>query len=159
MKVKQLMIGDWIHNNFTGEDFQVWPSFLAQATDYHGKMLDTTLDELNSEPIPLTNAFLKANGFKRKGGASYWHEGKQNACIIHWNENKNELIIGSNQFDGMFRCYVHYVHDVQHAFAFFGIDKDFVLKTKPKKKNTARESHHSEDTSVYDSPEGVWDNR
>ena len=158
MKIKQLMIGDWIHNNYSNEDYQVWPTFFSQATRF-GHQPDATLEDINVEPIPLTDAFLKANGFKREGGASYWHEGKQNACIIHWNENKNELIIGSNQFDGMFRCYVHYIHDVQHAFTFCDIDKEFVLKAKPKKKKTTKEQHHAEESSVYDGPEGVWDNR
>lgn len=158
MKVKQLMIGDWIHNNFTNDNYQVWPSFLAQATNY-GKNLDATLDDINVEPIPLTDAFLKANGFKRTGGASHWSKGDYFASIMHWNENKVELIIGSRQKDIMFRGYIHYVHDLQHAFAFCGIDKDFVLKAKPKKKKTAREQHHSEESSVYDGPEGVWDNR
>ena len=126
MKAKELMIGDWVKIcNGKGEyidDTQVSITILDLLCQ------DTKIMKL--EPIPLTDAFLKANGFKREGGASYWHKGDYNAAILHWNEDKVELIIGSKQTDGMFRGYVHYVHDVQHAFAFCGIDKDFIIKKK-----------------------------
>lgn len=124
------MIGDWV-KMYNGKDEYIADT---QVNITMLEMLENDSKIMKLEPIPLTNAILKANGFKREGGASYWHKGKHDASILHWNEDKNELIIGSNQFSWMFRCYVRYVHELQHAFAYCDIEKEFVLESKSKKK-------------------------
>ena len=80
------------------------------------------------EPIQITDAILKANGFNREGGASYWHEGDRDACILYWSEDKEQLVIGSPCDDCMVKMNVRYVHELQHAFRLAGIDKEIKLE-------------------------------
>lgn len=79
------------------------------------------------EPIPLTTEILEKNGFKREGGASYWHEGGRDACVIHWGNGKEQLIIGSPCDDCMVKMNVRFIHELQHAFRLVGIEKEIVL--------------------------------
>ena len=80
------------------------------------------------EPIPLTGDILKANGFNREGGASYWHEGDRDACILHWSKDKDQLVIGSPCDECMVKMNVRYVHELQHAFRLAGIDYEIKLE-------------------------------
>ena len=64
MKVIDLMIGDWIHNNYTNENYQVWRTFFSQATNY-GKRLYATFEDVNIAPIPITPEILEKNGFEK----------------------------------------------------------------------------------------------
>ena len=75
LSCKDLMIGDWV--SYHGIVNKVAPADFCQKA---------WIDEI--EPIPLTDAILKANGFNREGGASYWHEGDRDACILYWSEDK-----------------------------------------------------------------------
>ena len=47
-KVTDLMVGDWIHNNYTNDNYQVWRTFFSQATNY-GKRMDATLEDCNCD--------------------------------------------------------------------------------------------------------------
>ena len=98
-KVTDLMVGDWIHNNYTNDNYQLWPSFFSQATDF-GKRMDATLEDCNCEPIPLSDAILE----------------------------KTELIIGCPSDDYFVKMPVRYVHELQHAFRLAGIDKEIKLE-------------------------------
>lgn len=138
MKVKELMIGDWIHNNFTNNNFQVWPSFLAQATNY-GRNLDRTLDDVNCAPIPLTKEILEANGFKYREWAYDYDRFDQ------WNldniDDKGEyhgtLVTINRRKDGEWmdtRCRantmydINYVHQLQNFLSQCGVDKEIKLE-------------------------------
>ena len=126
-KVTDLMVGDWIRNNYTNDNYKLWPSFFSQATDF-GKRKDATLEDINCEPVPLTDEILNVNGFNRKGGVSYWHEGGRDASIIYWSKEKTELIIGCPSDDYFVKMPVRYVHELQHAFRLAGIDKEIKLE-------------------------------
>lgn len=126
-KVTDLMVGDWIHNNYTNENYQLWNAFFSQATNFD-KRMDATLEDCNCEPVPLTDEILKANGFHREGGVSYWHEGGRDASIIYWSKEKTELIIGCSSDDYFVKMPVRYVHELQHAFRLAGIDKEIKLE-------------------------------
>ena len=121
---KDLMVGDWVYNTFNKQNERV------QEIRDKGVMLDYNdiyeYDEI--EPIPLTDAILKTNGFNREGGASYWHEGDRDACILYWSEDKEQLVIGSPCDDCMVKMNVRYVHELQHAFRLVGIDKEIKLE-------------------------------
>ena len=77
MKANELMIGDWVYNTHNRQNEQV-----AEIGSGLVMLAYNDLYEYNEiEPIPLTDAILKANGFNREGGASYWHEGDRDACM------------------------------------------------------------------------------
>lgn len=127
MGAKELMISDWVM--FNGSYYQI--EEISQKGWVHltnkSARVNMTTDYLLEvlQPIPLTSEILKANGFIRDGGASYWHKGKHTAVIIHWNAKMQELMIGNHKEDGMFRANVKYLHQLQHAFTYCEIDKDF----------------------------------
>ena len=109
-KVKDSMVGDWIHNNYTNDNYQLWPSFFSQATNF-GKRMDVTLKDCNCEPVPLTDEILKKNGFEVKVGPS----GKYQLTIEGVNCRVDFNII-------------EYVHELQHALRLCGIDKEIKLE-------------------------------
>ena len=144
MKAKDLMIGDWIHNNFTNDDFQVWPSFLAQATNY-GRDLDRTLEDISCEPIPITAEILKENGFMPDDLCDY---AEKYVCPVEIKKIP-QTILGFTFYEGisadtLFKCWtkpescdgensVHicdlkYVHQLQHALRLCGVEKEIELK-------------------------------
>ena len=125
MKAKELMIGDWIHNNFTDDDFQVWPSFLSQATDY-GRNLDRTLDDISCEPIPLTDTILNKNGFQyyHKNFASLSHTHPFRLEMVEWPDENGRG--GLWTVGGIIN--VRYVHEFQHALKVCGVDKEIKLE-------------------------------
>lgn len=124
MKATELMIGDWVMNTYNRKPEQVCEIRERMVMLDYNDLYD--YDEI--EPIPLTCEILKANGFNREGGASYWHEGDRDACILHWSEDKEQLVIGSPCDDCMVKMNVRYVHELQHAFRLAGIDKEIKLE-------------------------------
>lgn len=124
MKPTELMIFDWVYNTHNRKPEQVAEIGSGLV------MLDyNDLYEYNEiEPIPLTGEILKANGFRREGGASYWHEGDRDSCILHWSKDKTELIVGCPSDDYFVKMPVRYVHELQHAFRLAGIDYKIKLE-------------------------------
>jgi len=135
MKVKELMIGDWFHNNYTNENYQVWPTFLSQATNF-GKRMDATFEDINISPIPLTAEILKRSGFEvqdQGGGRKDVWAGFGIDC-----EGDIEIEFQDNipvhlKIDGGFRgeyytsANIKYVHQLQHALRLCGIEKEIEL--------------------------------
>lgn len=135
LSCKDLMVGDWViphvfdstlkpskivgihYNSYKGKDYVDWVD--CEVWD------ELSMNDI--EPIPLTPEILKKNGFKREGGASYWHEGGHDACILHWNKDKVQLIVGCPSDDYMVKMNVKHVHELQHAFRLCGIEKEFEL--------------------------------
>ena len=128
MTTKELMIGDWVLDKAVSDN----PVQIEQINEknVHYKRgngyMSAGVELL--EPVLLTDAILKANGFNREGGASYWHEGDRDACILYWSEDKEQLVIGSPCDDCMVKMNVRYVHELQHAFRLAGIDKEIKLE-------------------------------
>ena len=122
------MIGDWVLDKAVSDN----PVQIEQINEknVHYKRgngyMSAGVELL--EPVLLTDAILKANGFNREGGASYWHEGDRDACILYWSEDKEQLVIGSPCDDCMVKMNVRYVHELQHAFRLAGIDKEIKLE-------------------------------
>lgn len=135
LSVKDLMINDWVNAVIDGE---VYPSVITKmerdTEDFKVEFLAVPRDWEEGDffdeiqPIPLTDAILKANGFNREGGVSYWHEGGRDASIIYWSKEKTELIIGCSHDDYFVKMPVRYVHELQHAFRLAGIDKEIKLE-------------------------------
>ena len=128
MTTKELMIGDWVLDKAVSDN----PVQIEQINEknVHYKRgngyMSAGVELL--EPVLLTDAILKANGFNREGGASYWHEGDRDAYILYWSEDKEQLVIGSPCDDCMVKMNVRYVHELQHAFRLAGIDKEIKLE-------------------------------
>ena len=124
MTTNELMIDDWVYNTHNRQNEQIAEIGSGLVMLAYNELYE--YDEI--EPIPLTDEILKANGFNREGGASYWHEGGHHACILYWNEEKVQLIIGSPYEDCMVKMNVRYVHELQHAFRLACIDKEIKLE-------------------------------
>lgn len=123
MSAEELMIGDWVkfkNSDLCHQVYAVQGKSVKVDKQYWHK-------DDNLHPIPLTGEILKANGFNREGGASYWHEGDRDACILHWNKDKDQLVIGSPCDECMVKMNVRYVHELQHAFKLAGIDFNIKL--------------------------------
>lgn len=130
MKIKELTIGDWFHNNYTNENYQVWPTFLSQATNY-GKRLDATFEDINITPIPLTKEILMNNGFRIIFEGELHTTYFQDIESFHV-EVKIDCInyIKLSMSNGLgYRVTIEckYVHLLQHAFRLCGITKEIVL--------------------------------
>ena len=78
-------------------------------------------------PMPLTGEILEKYGFRREGGASYWHGEEHDACIIHWNKDRNELIVSDREVTPIIRLNVRFVHQLQDAMRQVGINKKIEL--------------------------------
>ena len=117
MKANELMIGDWVFI----KDYPIRALPQRVRPEHYVRSL------VEFEPIPITTEILKKNGFKREGGASYWHEGDRSACILHWSKDKEQLVVGSLCDDYMVKMNVRYVHELQHALRLCGIEKEIIL--------------------------------
>ena len=73
--------------------------------------------------IPLTDDILKKNGFRREGAASYYHDDEHDAAIIHYNEDKMELIISDSEVTPRIRINIDSVDQLQDAMRLAKIDK------------------------------------
>lgn len=124
MKVKDLMIGDWFHNNYTNENYQVWPTFLSQATNY-GKRLNATFEDINITPVPLTDEILKKNEFE------YFHKNYASLSYEHPFQLKMNEWPDENGLNGLWTICdiieIRFVHQLQHALRLCGIDKEIKL--------------------------------
>ena len=127
MKVKELMIGDWFHNNYTNENYQVWPTFLSQATN-SGRRLDATFEDMNITPIPITSYILEKNGFEYKEKEIGLY-GVITAPHYVRDDVPFEVFCDGEPFAIWFRDPVNikYVHQLQHALRLCGIEKEIEL--------------------------------
>lgn len=78
-------------------------------------------------PMPLTDDILKKYGFKREGGASYWHDEEHDASVLYWNKDKTELIISNSEVTPQIRLNIRFVHQLQDAMRLVGINKEIEL--------------------------------
>lgn len=145
MKANELMIGDWVYVNpishrVEPHDDQVLSirreygngqiyieggykqSTASKETNWFGWSVSP--DDLT--PIPLTSSILEANGFKHitKGidETDVWSlkVGKYHSLDISPIDNGAWLIVDNG-------VALIYVHELQHLFKLFGIDKEIVL--------------------------------
>ena len=124
VKVKDLMIGDWIHNNYTNENYQMWPSGFSQATRF-GQQPNATLEDFNCEPILLTDKILNQNGFQyfHKNFASLSYEHPFKLEMEQWPDGNG---LGLWNVCGIIK--IRYVHELQHALKVCRVDKEIKLE-------------------------------
>ena len=132
MKANELMIGDWVdfYHPYEPEKKIVTRHRVTEIFECGLVGICNHLNPVHAdhiEPVEITPEILERNGFNREGGASYWHEGDRDACILHWSKDKEQLIIGSPCDDCMVQMNVRYIHELQHALRLCGIDKEITL--------------------------------
>ena len=121
MIAKELMIGDWVMNTYNQK-----PEHVCEIRE-RMVMLDYNdqYDYDDIEPVPLTDAILKANGFeyhhKNFAALSYVHPFQLE--MVEWPDDNG---IGLWMIGGLFK--IRYVHELQHAFRLAGIDKEIKLE-------------------------------
>ena len=132
LSVKDLMINDWVNVVTEGE---VYPSvvtkmerdtedvkvaFLAVPGDWEE---GDFFDEI--QPIPLTDAILKANGFeyRHKNFAALSYEHPFQLEMVEWQDENG---VGLWMVRGLLK--IRYVHELQHALRLCGVDKELIVE-------------------------------
>lgn len=112
MKANELMIGDWVYNQFTRKTLRLT----------FGRDLDL-VEELCLEPIPLTKEILEKNGWKKEDVFGSLIKYRFNGPIDI--ETGGETFRLSNNY--FFCGGIHYVHELQHALRMCGVEKDITI--------------------------------
>ena len=119
MECTYLMLNDWVLDTYTGKPMRV-----QVVKNTVGKGL---------EPIPITEDFLKKNGFEFSGD-NIW-QFQERPFYVWYNTKEHELgveIEVNNYMEevGAKLCldiYFNSVHELQHALKMFEIEKDIRL--------------------------------
>ena len=118
MKPTELMIGDWVLL------FDKYPAKVEAIGDTDAYLLDDDGVRWNVgyafiKPIPLTPAILEKNGQRRTDNETvttfFFDDGEH---LTHVATKGDEIqILGRS---------IHYVHELQHALRFCGVEKEIV---------------------------------
>ena len=121
MTAKELMIDDWVYNTHNRQNEQVAEIGSGLVMLAYNDLYE--YDEI--EPIPLTDAILKANGFEyhHKNFAALSHVHPFQLEMVEWPDENG---IGLWMIGGLFK--IRYVHELQHAMKLCDIDKEIKLE-------------------------------
>lgn len=121
MTAKELMIDDWVYNTHNRQNEQVAEIGSGLVMLAYNDLYE--YDEI--EPIPLTDAILKANGFEyhHKNFAALSHVHPFQLKMVEWPDENG---IGLWMIGGLFK--IRYVHELQHAMKLCEIDKEIKLE-------------------------------
>lgn len=122
MTANELMIGDWVYNTHNRQPEQVVEIRERMVMLAYNDLYD--YDEF--EPIPLTDAILKANGFRyyHKNFASLSHVHPFKLGMVEWPDENGRG--GLWTVGGIIS--VRYVHELQHAMKVCEVDKEIKLE-------------------------------
>lgn len=138
MKANELMIGDWVRRHWactdTGrevvKDFQITEIRKNGETLYAwGKSGNMgRVEEL--EPIPITPKILEKNGFGdvENDGMELTHfyiRDRNSRRLVHIGTNNKGIYWVNTNYNDIYG--LKYVHELQHAFRLFKLEKDIVL--------------------------------
>ena len=115
------MIDDWVYNTHNRQNEQVAEIGSGLVMLAYNDLYE--YDEI--EPIPLTDAILKANGFEyhHKNFAALSHVHPFQLKMVEWPDENG---IGLWMIGGLFK--IRYVHELQHAMKLCEIDKEIKLE-------------------------------
>ena len=121
MTAKELMIDDWVYNTHNRQNEQVAEIGSGLVMLAYNDLYE--YDEI--EPIPLTDAILKANGFEyhHKNFAALSHMHPFQLKMVEWPDENG---IGLWMIGGLFK--IRYVHELQHAMKLCDIDKEIKME-------------------------------
>ena len=138
MKAEDLMIGDWVDVN-RSEGWRQFGKIIGVNEDYAVIRFedyddDWDADLVEFEPIPLTPEILEKNGFKPiytdKSAYLYKKIGDKDddydSATIDLQQPKCCRVY-SLKYKKTYEGSIVYVHDLQHALRFCGIDKNIEL--------------------------------
>lgn len=125
MKANELMIGDWVYNKNIAQPIQVYPMMFSQM---FRQRPDANTEDYNIFPIPLTPEILEKNGWKETWG--WWSSGDCFFFMVKyadnsWAKGKYGVSFSEDMEADMF--FIGSVHELQHAYRLFGIEKEIVL--------------------------------
>ena len=138
MKANELMIGDWVQNPLgaTGwvKNIQLFPKEDDGFGGYY--VIDISyskdgdsyarLEEKDISPIPLTDEFLRDNGFE------YFHKNYASLSYEHPFALRLDKWPDENGLGAVWTICeiieIRYVHQLQHALRDCGIDKEIKIK-------------------------------
>ena len=128
MNVKELMIGDWVRYKESKKPHQI---------KYYQE-LDGIIT-LDFEPLSLTSGILEKNGFKyvKSQFGTYsedcvWcieNDNEQHRVELEYQDSDtfDYFILTMEKGDNVMFFYLSKVHQLQHAFKLFGVDKKIEL--------------------------------
>lgn len=125
MKAEELMIGDWVYNTHNDQPEQVYEIGSGLVMLDYNDLYE--YDEI--EPIPLTEDFFKANGYKYDGDAAM--QGKH--VTIFYGDKKHGWEVNVDRDDlepygKSVTVHIKYVHEFQHVLRMCGIKKKIVVR-------------------------------
>ena len=127
MKANELMIGDWVA--FRGHPYRYTANDLATMAECEKNGVPTDTSE-----IPLTDEILRSNGFEKKEKGRYVCFSIEEGYSLCYNNLLKSLdafhttfIKGYTNSRAQLSKHIEYVHELQHAMRFLGIDKEIVL--------------------------------
>lgn len=108
MKMVELMINDWVRMK------------IPSGTQWYTEKVRclTPYDELEYQPIPLTEEILKANGFIHKDTMEEWWHEEYNP---EWGIRMSDFELTDEFKFG--RAKITYVHELQHALRLCGLNE------------------------------------
>lgn len=130
--VRELSIGDWVKgcDGFTYEVCKIRPN-IATLKSENGRKLD--FDDIQVEPIPLTDEILVRNGFVVEPCGCVWYQEQgiqeQNYLIVSFRRNGEPRSVEMcfvNKIVAKMRG-IYYVHQLQHLLRLCGIEKTIEL--------------------------------
>lgn len=124
MNIKDLMVGDWVRNDL-GETQQVVELREIGAMLYYNDVY--SYDGI--EPIPLTPEFLEKNFGEARNGGYFDGDEFYELFIIEVTDGTWIIKQDNIEFSNIPRqqVMVSYVHELQHALKFCGIEKEIVV--------------------------------
>ena len=124
MKVEELMVGDWVHNDL-GETQQVVELREDGAMLYYNDIYP--YDDI--QPIPLTPEILEKNGFVKSERFEVWKiiSDKYELRITPWRFAVIFLDEDGSDKEEFSAPLPKYVHELQHALRLYGIEKEIII--------------------------------
>lgn len=132
MKLNELMIGDWVHNSYTNENYRIWPQFFSQI-HHQDKEQKNDLEDFNIFPVPLTKEILLKNYFEIQDQGGGWYDvwtgyGEDNEDDIEVEFRDDGRIYVTIDAPGKGYYFttknIQYVHQLQHILRECGFERE-----------------------------------
>lgn len=130
MKAEDLMIGDWVQYQYTEGIFQI---VAISKTEGIKQFEDQSFFKLNGIiPIPLTPEILEKNDILYEKQSFYYiiKDDKDLECTYYIYQTIQEdwaIGVDTGTDDCSVFARIKYVHELQHALKFCGIDKKIMV--------------------------------
>ena len=117
MKVEELMIGDWYYWEAEGKKYPL------QVTKNAFTLSDEDIS--NFQPIPLTVEILEKNGLEEINDKTRLSLECDNFYFSYY--STNHMTVYNKNTGTLVHKVINYIHELQHAITFCGINKEIIL--------------------------------